>query len=85
MEAVAILPQLYMVNKTGRISSLIGTYLSCLVLYKIFYIFNWIHRSRYDINFINLSTSFFSAIVQSVMYLYLVYLYFTAGKMSMVG
>lgn len=44
LEAVAILPQLYMIYKRGEVEKSLLYYLIPLGLYRLFYIFNWIYR-----------------------------------------
>jgi ER lumen protein retaining receptor len=44
LEAVAILPQLFMLQKTGEAESITTHYLLCLGLYRAFYLLNWIWR-----------------------------------------
>lgn len=44
VEAVAILPQLFMLQKTGEAESITTHYLLCLGLYRVFYLLNWIWR-----------------------------------------
>lgn len=44
LEAVAILPQLYMICKTEKCPKWLLYYLISLVLYRCFYIINWIYR-----------------------------------------
>jgi hypothetical protein len=41
---VAILPQLFMLQKQGGAESLTGHYILLLGLYRLFYILNWIYR-----------------------------------------
>ncbi|KZS01906.1 ER lumen protein-retaining receptor [Daphnia magna] len=51
LEAVAILPQFYMMFKTGEAESMISYYLFALGSYRALYIFNWIYRYYYDEGF----------------------------------
>ncbi|KAG7158348.1 ER lumen protein-retaining receptor 1-like, partial [Homarus americanus] len=44
LEAVAILPQLFMVSKTGEAESITSHYLFALGSYRALYIFNWVYR-----------------------------------------
>jgi len=44
LESVAILPQLFMVQKTGEAESITSHYLFALGLYRALYIFNWVYR-----------------------------------------
>jgi len=44
LEAVAILPQLFMVSKTGEAESITSHYLFALGSYRALYILNWVYR-----------------------------------------
>eukprot|EP00667_Euglena_gracilis_P019347 EG_transcript_20724 len=44
LEAVAILPQLWMLQKTGASETLTVHYLAALGGYRLFYVLNWIYR-----------------------------------------
>ena len=44
LESVAILPQLFMVSKTGEAESITSHYLFALGSYRALYIVNWVYR-----------------------------------------
>lgn len=44
LEAVAILPQLFQLQKTGQAESITTHYLLCLGLYRFFYLLSWVYR-----------------------------------------
>jgi ER lumen protein retaining receptor len=44
LEAVAILPQLWMLQKTGASETLTVHYLAALGGYRVFYVINWVYR-----------------------------------------
>merc|ERR1711928_56866 len=75
LEAVAILPQLFMVSKTGEAESITSHDLFALGSYRGLYILNWIYRYYFE--------GFFDAIaivagcVQTVLYCDFFYLYVT--------
>ncbi|CAG7724416.1 unnamed protein product [Allacma fusca] len=75
LEAVAILPQLFMVSKTGEAESITSHYLFALGSYRGLYILNWIYRyymeSYYDL------IAIFAGILQTVLYCDFFYLYIT--------
>ena len=48
LESVAILPQLFMVSKTGEAESITSHYLFALGAYRGLYIFNWIYRYQFE-------------------------------------
>ena len=57
LEAVAILPQLFLLQRTGEAETITTHYLAALGAYRAFYIPNWIYRcvwrpfSRRCVNF----------------------------------
>ncbi|XP_067625804.1 ER lumen protein-retaining receptor [Eurosta solidaginis] len=75
LESVAILPQLFMVSKTGEAESITSHYLFALGLYRALYLLNWIHRyiaeTHYDL------IAIFAGIVQTILYCDFFYLYIT--------
>ncbi|CAF2741019.1 unnamed protein product [Rotaria sp. Silwood2] len=75
LESVAILPQLFMVSKTGEAETITSHYLFALGIYRFFYILNWIYR-YYTENFIDW-ISIVSGVVQTVLYCDFFYLYIT--------
>jgi len=75
LESVAILPQLFMISKTGEAETITSHYLFAQGLYRSFYIANWIHRYYYG-GFYDM-IAIVSGIVQSILYLDFFYLYVT--------
>lgn len=75
LESVAILPQLFMVSKTGEAESITSHYLFALGLYRALYLFNWIWRYYYD-SFFDV-IAIVSGIVQTILYCDFFYLYIT--------
>lgn len=75
LESVAILPQLFMVSKTGEAESITSHYLFALGSYRALYIVNWVYRywteGFYDI------IATIAGIVQTVLYCDFFYLYIT--------
>lgn len=75
LEAVAIMPQLFMLSKTGEAETITSHYLFALGLYRALYIINWIYRYSTE--------SFFDPIavvagcVQTILYADFFYLYIT--------
>lgn len=53
LEAVAILPQLMLVIRTGNIDNLTGNYIFLLGAYRALYILNWIYRFFTEPKFIH--------------------------------
>lgn len=75
LESVAILPQLFMVSKTGEAESITSHYLFALGAYRALYIFNWIYR-YYAEGFYDL-IAIIAGIIQTVLYCDFFYLYIT--------
>jgi len=75
LESVAILPQLFLISKTGEAESITSHYLFALGSYRALYILNWIYRFYFE--------GFFDIIVvvagcvQTVLYCDFFYLYVT--------
>ena len=80
LEAVAIMPQLYMVSKTGEAETITSHYLFCLGLYRCLYIFNWVWR-YYTESFYDL-IAIVAGIVQTILYCDFFYLYITKGNIT---
>ena len=51
LEAVAILPQLFMLQKQGGSENLTSHYIFMLGMYRLFYLFNWIYRYATEENY----------------------------------
>jgi len=75
LESVAILPQLFMVSKTGEAESITSHYLFALGSYRALYIVNWVYRyyaeGFYDI------IAIVAGCVQTILYCDFFYLYIT--------
>jgi hypothetical protein len=78
LESVAILPQLFLVSKTGEAESITSHYLFALGSYRALYLLNWIYRyyfeNHYDI------IAIVAGVVQTVLYCDFFYLYITKGE-----
>jgi ER lumen protein retaining receptor len=79
LEAVAILPQLFMLQKQGGAESLTSHYVMCLGLYRLFYLFNWIYRYATEDNYLQIIV-WVSGIVQTALYLDFFYNYINAKR-----
>lgn len=73
LESVAILPQLWMIQKTGEAETITSHYLAAMGSYRAFYILNWIYRYFYD-NHCDW-VAILAGIVQTVLYSDFLYLY----------
>jgi ER lumen protein retaining receptor len=75
LESVAILPQLFLVSKTGEAESITSHYLFALGSYRGLYLLNWVYRyyaeDHYDL------IAIIAGVVQTVLYCDFFYLYIT--------
>lgn len=75
LESVAILPQLFMISKTGEAETITSHYLFALGIYRALYILNWVYR-YYTESFFDL-IAVVAGCVQTVLYCDFFYLYIT--------
>jgi len=75
LESVAILPQLFMLQRTGEAESITTHYLAALGAYRALYIPNWIYR--YFTEDVVDPIAVTAGIVQTGLYLDFFYVYFT--------
>merc|ERR1712176_918544 len=75
LESVAILPQLFMVSKTGEAETITSHYLFALGSYRGLYILNWIYRFYFE-GFFDL-IAIVAGIVQTILYCDFFYLFIT--------
>lgn len=78
LEAVAILPQLFMITRTGEAETITSHYLFCLGLYRGLYILNWIYR--YYTEGFHEWIAIVAGVIQTILYCDFFYLYITKGK-----
>jgi ER lumen protein retaining receptor len=75
LESVAVLPQLFMIQRTGEAESLTVHYIFALGIYRAFYVLNWIYRWIFNIDFD--FVSFVAGIIQTGLYSDFFYVYYT--------
>lgn len=75
LEALAILPQLFMITKTGEAETITSHYLFFLGAYRGLYILNWIYR--YYTEGFHEWIPIISGIIQTILYCDFFYLYIT--------
>merc|ERR1712241_564407 len=75
LESVAILPQLFMVSKTGEAETITSHYLFALGMYRALYILNWIYRYYFE-GFYDI-IAIVAGCVQTFLYCDFFYLYVT--------
>ncbi|XP_006358100.1 ER lumen protein-retaining receptor A [Solanum tuberosum] len=79
LEAVAILPQLVLLQRSGNVDNLAGQYVFFLGAYRAFYILNWIYRYLTEQRFTRW-ISCVSGLVQTALYADFFYYYFISWK-----
>ncbi|KAF5180072.1 Er lumen protein-retaining receptor [Thalictrum thalictroides] len=79
LEAVAILPQLVMLQRSGNVDNLTGQYVFLLGGYRAFYILNWIYRYFVEPRF-GRWISVISGLLQTGLYVDFFYYYFLSWK-----
>ncbi|VDO96915.1 unnamed protein product [Soboliphyme baturini] len=75
LEAVAILPQLFLLSKTGEAETITSHYLFALGSYRALYILNWIYRYYVEEFFDPIAVV--AGCVQTILYADFFYLYVT--------
>jgi len=81
LESVAILPQMFMIRKTGEAESFLTHYLFFLGLYRALYLCNWVWRFYYEGFYDQIAAV--SGVVQTIIYCcFFFYLYFTRGQQT---
>ncbi|CAD0093792.1 unnamed protein product [Aureobasidium vineae] len=75
LEAVAILPQLFMLQRTGEAETITTHYLFALGAYRALYIPNWIYRWITESHFEPISV--IAGLVQTILYSDFFYIYYT--------
>lgn len=78
LESVAILPQLFMISKTGEAETITTHYLFFLGLYRALYLINWIWRYYFE-GFFDM-IAIVAGVVQTILYCDFFYLYVTKGE-----
>ncbi|KAG2684969.1 hypothetical protein I3760_10G101800 [Carya illinoinensis] len=79
LEAVAILPQLVLLQRSGNVDNLTGQYVFFLGAYRAFYILNWIYRYFTETHF-SRWIACISGLVQTALYADFFYYYYISWK-----
>lgn len=77
LESVAILPQLFMLQRTGEAETITTHYLFALGAYRALYIPNWIYRYAFEADYKADVIPIVSGIIQTVLYSDFFYIYWT--------
>ncbi|KAL1807166.1 hypothetical protein ACET3Z_030234 [Daucus carota] len=81
LEAIAILPQLVLVQRTRNNDNLIGQYVFLLGAYRAFYILNWIYRYFSEPHFVDW-IRWISGLIELSLYAGIFYYYFRRTAMT---
>ncbi|XP_023513912.1 ER lumen protein-retaining receptor-like [Cucurbita pepo subsp. pepo] len=79
LEAVAILPQLVLLQRTRNIDNLTGQYVFLLGSYRALYILNWVYRYFTEPRFVRWTT-WIAGFVQTLLYVDFFYYYIVSWK-----
>ncbi|CAI0652772.1 ER lumen protein-retaining receptor [Colletotrichum sp. SAR11_59] len=77
LEAVAILPQLFMLQRTGEAETITTHYLAALGIYRALYIPNWIYRYFTEVNHKVDWIAIVAGIIQTILYSDFFWIYYT--------
>ncbi|KAJ3671902.1 hypothetical protein LUZ60_007981 [Juncus effusus] len=80
LEAVAILPQLVLLQRTRNIDNLTGQYVFLLGAYRALYIINWIYRYFTEPYYASHWITWISGLVQTALYADFFYYYINSWK-----
>lgn len=76
LEAVAILPQLFMLQRTGDADTITTHYIFALGLYRALYILNWMYRWAFEPGWDDY-LPVVAGVVQTILYSDFFYIYYT--------
>ncbi|KAK0592566.1 hypothetical protein LWI29_021374 [Acer saccharum] len=80
LEAVAILPQLVLLQRSRNIDNLTGNYVFLLGGYRVLYLFNWVYRFFMEENHKMRWIPWMSGIIQTALYADFFYYYIKSWK-----
>jgi len=87
LEAVAIVPQLILLQRYGEVENLTSNYVVLLGFYRLFYIINWVYRAYTEKSYHTIWFMFISGMVQTALYVDFFYYYamskYQGKKMSL--
>ncbi|KDO26147.1 hypothetical protein SPRG_08508 [Saprolegnia parasitica CBS 223.65] len=75
LEAVAIVPQLILLQRHGEVENLTSNYVVLLGMYRGFYLLNWIYRAATESQYHTIWLMFIAGIVQTGLYVDFFYYY----------
>jgi ER lumen protein retaining receptor len=78
LEAVAILPQLVVLQRYREVENLTGNYIFFMGAYRALYILNWIYRAHTEKNYQHHWVVYFCGVLQTLLYVDFFYYYFVS-------
>lgn len=75
LEAVAILPQLIVLQRYGEVENLTGNYVFFMGAYRALYILNWIYRANTEKNYRHHWMVYICGVIQTLLYADFFYYY----------
>jgi len=76
LEAIAILPQLIVLQRYREVENLTGNYIFFLGAYRALYILNWIYRAHTEKGYTHHWVVYFCGVMQTLLYADFFYYYF---------
>lgn len=80
LEAIAILPQLIVLQRYREVENLTGNYIFFMGAYRALYIVNWIYRAHTEANYKHHWVVYFCGVLQTLLYADFFYYYFQSKK-----
>jgi ER lumen protein retaining receptor len=80
LEAIAILPQLIVLQRYREVENLTGNYIFFMGAYRFLYILNWIYRAHTEKNYKHHWVVYFCGVLQTLLYADFFYYYFKSKK-----
>ncbi|CAB9509984.1 lumen protein-retaining receptor [Seminavis robusta] len=80
LEAVAILPQLIVLQRYGEVENLTGNYIFFMGAYRALYILNWIYRAHTEKGYQHHWIVYACGVLQTLLYVDFFYYYFKSKK-----
>ena len=79
LEAVAIIPQLFLLQKQGECENITSHYVAMLGMYRFFYLLNWIYRYFHEYHYSQIIV-WVCGVVQTALYMDFFANYFSQKK-----
>ena len=80
LEAIAILPQLIVLQRYREVENLTGNYIFFMGAYRALYIVNWIYRAYYEAGYRHHYIVYFCGVLQTMLYVDFFYYYFMSKR-----